>query len=459
MTTYGELADGALGAAVAGNRVLMGGGRFTDADEARNIVGGWYELLLALRSHTWALLDPNHLRTHLLTGPPDAEPRLDVTAVHTFKAIPALFPRIAQTPYPDADFAHPWITAARHLRAGEDLLATHLTAAGDPLSAFADRVADPAARRAALVRIAALTQSTLGMETLLGLRCADARVRWNDVQAWLPNHRRALDLAHRTCQLAQAQPPHRGLDDVPVNYHHIRTDSPLDELTDRIARISHASWTLTNRPDYAVATLRDLAALGLTVHAHAASAAGIDLGSRPPTDTHPALVTARAWQQLAADLHHYRAAGPPDPQIRTDVLAVGQLLEQVAPLWHPNPTAKVADPATRRLTATLNVASHATTDIAHWSKTQFTRLAASELVWIRAGDLPRELVTDDEHLTQARLAGRIVPVPPTRAAITIARFTAITQTATAAPEPSQPAPRAAAETAPAIERTSLHNDR
>ncbi len=48
-----------------------------------------------------------------------------------------------------------------------------------------------------------------------------------------------------------------------------------------MVRISHAFWTLTSRPDYAVATLRDLAALGLTVHAHAASAAGVDLTSRP----------------------------------------------------------------------------------------------------------------------------------------------------------------------------------
>lgn len=51
----------------------------------------------------------------------------------------------------------------------------------------------------------------------------------------------------------------------------LRVDDPLTELGDRILRLRHHAWELTQQPLVGVATLTDFAAAGVIVHAHAAA--------------------------------------------------------------------------------------------------------------------------------------------------------------------------------------------
>lgn len=438
MTTYGDLI-GLAGADVHAGLIGVLKNRFADPEEARNTVGAYYDLLHALRAHTWELVDPRGVREDLLDARVTKNDCIEAVAVRIFKSIGPLCPRRPSTPYPDADFQHPWLSAARRLGAAADLLASHSGPGFTARSELADTVQDPSNRLAALGAVADLTLATLTADVPIGLRAGQAGVDWNLLQRWLPEEPEPKALTDRLRGLAEEVRPRAAeLWDIPLNYHPVRVGDPLEELVDRLGRLRHSAWTLRANPDYSVATLRDLAGLGLAVHAHAAVLHGLDLDIASGR-THPILAAAHAWQNLAVDLHDYLAPGPVTPEIRSDVLAARQLLSDLVPLGRPHRLRSVPDPATRRFGAVLNTAMGTMARIAGWNSHEFATLARSGHVRMRASDLSGAYVTDHPDLAKAKIRREPIRVPEARASATLHRYAAVR----AAAESRQPVEAAA----------------
>ncbi|MHB1492062.1 MAG: hypothetical protein ACYCTH_16410, partial [Cellulomonas sp.] len=167
--------------------------------------------------------------------------------------------------------------------------------------------------------------------------------------------------------------------------------------------------------DHSIGTLRDLATAGVTIHAHAAAFYGADVvhGAQtrlldPATDR--LLEHGRTWQDLTVRLRPFITPAPCDDVVRDDLVAVGHLLQTLAPLT--GPTAGGATRLSERPTgAALNGAVQVMADIAEWNAQTFTRLAHNGQLHIPARALTGDDVTNDPTLAAAKLAGRLVTTP------------------------------------------------
>ena len=446
IATYGDLV-GAAGVDIHTGllRVMRRG--FVDHQQAENAVGAYYDLIAALRSHTWQLLDPHRVRTIDLANAAANDQRddLDAVAVRAFRAFGPLNERPTWLPYPDAGFEHPWRDAADKLGAAADLLATHLGPDGRELSEQAAMVADPHQRRGALAFIAQLTRLTLGADSAIGAACRHRDIPWETVNRWFPDRAGTQELVHRMHELAAKHQEHPGLRDVAVNIYPVREGDPLVELGDRMLRLRHAAWGLAGaNPDYSVVTLHDMAGLGMTVNLHTAAAHGIDVTHHTPAP-HRLVTTARAFQELAADLRDYVAPGPPDPLIRTDILAACRMLAQLAPTDRSAHGLQVPDAQSRDTLSALHGACDVIGQIARMNRATFATLARSEQIQTPTRLLSGEILSNDPDTAEAKLSGvQRVVAPPARVRQTIQLYQAIAD-ATGHVGPYQPAPIHAAD--------------
>ena len=275
-----------------------------------------------------------------------------------------------------------------------------------------------------------------------------AGVSWTDLHNWLPSIQEPLRRARELRRLVETSSPGHGLWDVPLNEHSVRTGNPIDELTDRIARLRHGSWALSEHPDHAIATLRDLAGLGVAVHAHAAMLYGIDLTDRESrtagiesasVDASPSLTSnswilagGRAWQHVGADLQRYLATAAPDPGIREDVIEVRQKLNELIPLGRPIRIPGINDPVTRRCAALVNGAVSSMARVAEWNAHTFSALVSSRAVHVRLSDLTGDEITDNPDLVATKLhtpASAPMPAPKATADHTIAAYSVVQDSA------------------------------
>ncbi|OJV75519.1 MAG: hypothetical protein BGO37_01450 [Cellulomonas sp. 73-92] len=425
--TYGDLVGRAGADVHAGLLRVMRRG-FVDAKQAQNTVGAYYDLLAALRAHTWWLIDPARVRSQELMGQSgtlDGDD-LDRVAARLFSELGPLTQRPVWLPYPDADFDHPWREGAARLGAATDLLATHLGPRGEPRSELAALVLDADKRRGAVAFIASLMDVALKADAAIGAACRHRDIPWDQVIRWLPDRDVAKRLAHRLSELASWHDDGRGLRDVATNLYPVREGEPLLELGDRMLRLRHAAWQLASTaPDYSVITLHDLAGLGMAAHMHTAHAHGIDLRSDTGS-RHRLVTTALAFRLVMADLHDYIAPGPPDPGIRTDVLAVRELLAEIAPVHRPSLPLAISDPRTRATLSTLHGACEVLGQVARMNRTTFATLARSGQVHIPTRLLGGDLLSEDAISAEAKLAGaRRVVAPVTRVARTLQAYEAI----------------------------------
>ena len=447
--TYGDLV-GAAGVDIHTGllRVMRRG--FVDHQQAQNTVGVYYDLIAALRAHTWRLLDPYRLRTEdlAMVMHDDTREDLDALAVRAFGAFGPLNERPTWLPYPDAQFEHPWRDAADKLGAATDLLATHLGSRGEELSELAATITDYGRRRGALAFVAQLTSLVISSDAAIGAACRHRDIPWETVNRWFPDRAAAKQLIHRTYELAAKHDEHPGLRDVGVNIHPVREGDPVVELGDRMLRLRHAAWALAGTsPDYSVVTLHDLAGLGMSTHMHAAAAHGIDVTSRTPAQ-HRLVTTAHAFLKLTADLHDYVAPGPPDPAIRTDILSAARLLAELAPVGRPLRGLTIPDARTRDVLSALHGACDVMGQIARMNRAAFTTLVGSEQVHIPTRFLSGEILSEETDLAAARLSGvRLVVAPAARVRQTVSLYDAIADV-TAHVEPYRPAPTRAADYAP-----------
>ena len=425
--TYGDLV-GKAGVDVHTGllRVMRRG--FVDQHQAANTVGAYYDLIAALRSHTWRLLDPMRVRTIDLLDAAEDDTRddLDAVAVRAFNAFGPLNERPTWMPYPDAEFDHPWRDAADKLGAAADLLDTHLGPRGQELSEQAAMVTDPYQRRGALAFVAQLTSLVVGGDAAIGAACRHRDIPWETVNRWLPDRTTTLDLLRRTNELAAKNEEYPGLRDVPVNIYPVREGDPLIELGDRMLRLRHAAWSLAGaNPDYSVVTLHDLAGLGMTANLHTAAAHGIDTTSHTPAP-HRLITTAHAFLQLTADLRDYVAPGPPDPAIRTDIVAACRLLAVLAPTDRPGHGLAIPDAQSRDVLSALHGACDVIGQIARMNAVTFATLARSDQIHIPTRLLSGEILSEHADIAAAKLSGvQRVTAPPERVRQTVQLYEAI----------------------------------
>ncbi|HZL06021.1 MAG TPA: hypothetical protein VFE45_11500, partial [Coriobacteriia bacterium] len=124
-------------------------------------------------------------------------------------------------------------------------------------------------------------------------------------------------------------------------------------------------------------------------------------------------------------LSHFVTLAPPNATVRDDLVAIHGLLASLSPLDSHANSATLADPASRRIGASLNGAVAAMTDIGDQSAAAFGDLARAGALRLNARDLPRDLVTADPDLAQAKLRSALVAPPTALTGRVIGAFDAV----------------------------------
>lgn len=374
--------------------------RFDDRASALAAVADQHSVLSAIASHIWTVLTPGRAAGVRTAPYPDS---IEAAAVRLATVISESVG--AAEPYPALlDGPHvAWGRCAQTLRAATDLFAVHHDATGAPRTPDARTLESLPVRDAALSHLVALTLAVTSTSRAMGLRVGQAGVPWPTVRSRVPHLERVEDAVRKLSALVplaeEVQLPDVGL--VPTE---VRGDDAVEELAVRLLRVRHRSWELPASSDRSIATLRDLAVLGVAVHAHTAAFHG-----RSPET--PRLVDrARRWQRLSISLTTFRSSAPPDDDVRADLTAAAGLLSAIAPLAGPS-RASASDPHARRAGATLNGAVRLMTDVAHQNSRAFSAIARTGAIYIPARALTGDEVTDDPALVRARLEARLVRAP------------------------------------------------
>jgi len=416
MTTYADLLNGAA------EQIRIGAGelrtdRFWSADEALAAIGDFHAVLDAVASHTRRLLWPAQIQRIGFTSHRDGLPPNERAAIALAAGIEALVGAARPHPSQLSPATTPWLRAALHLRAASDLVATHFHPDGSPRTPDASR-ASARAFDAGLVDLGHLAATILNAEEPLALRALQAEVTTSVITKHLPGLGQLADLARdlSTADGGLDASARTRLEALPQTWTPIRTDDPVTELGDRMHRLRQATFDMAAEPGDALATLRDITTIGIAVHAHTAAFHG----AQPTTGPDPSvgargaealILRGRTWQRLHRALAQFVAFTPPDATVRDDLVALRRLLPQLAPLDARASSAVLADPAARRIGASLNGAVAAMTSIGDHSATAFAELANSGALRLNAHDLPRDVVATDLDLAQAKLRSALVASP------------------------------------------------
>ncbi|KQT01304.1 hypothetical protein [Cellulomonas sp. Leaf395] len=425
MTTYGELVTKAAQCIHEGSARTQHQ-RFDSIDDAYEALIGYHAVLDAIERHVRSLADPHRVGTvygvppGLVTGDP-----VEYAAVQMVDSIPVLEDKDRRLPYLPGPNGHPWAHAARLLRAGTDLLATHLDPDGFPRTPDAGVVTDFDARRVSLARIADLAGALLSGETTLTLRAGQAGLTWWRLRRWLPGMEEARAWASQATAAANGRGGVSPLDEITLANAPIRTHDHLAEISDRLRQVRSAAWTNAREPDRSIVTLRDFALVGLV-----ANAAAAELHAN--TDPRRFVRAARQWQSLIISMRHLLAPGLPNPVVHAAVPQLRRLLADVA---RPEPGTANAREAfeLRAPHATIQCAVAVSAEIAVWNATSFRTMAASGQIHVRARELTGDQVTNSPELVRAKLNGAVVTVPD------VIRDAILTQYHDTRPRPKAPA--------------------
>ena len=417
--TYGDLMDLAARAIYDGT-ALVQHLPFNNRTDAQVVLDHYRDALDALGDHVWHLVTPARRAGVLASMHPEATER---AAVSMALAIDELTGRDRPLPFLlDATLTSQprltshWSRAAKFVRAASDLIAVHHGPNGHPRSPDAALIENPGPRATALARVGNLARAMLAMEDALALRAIQAGIPGTQVRRQLPGMGHVRTHARDAATRGNGVSIETGsLDDVGLLGNPIRTSDPIAELSDRLLRLRRMSWELVSHPDHSIETLRDLATAGVAIHAHAAAFYGADVVHSPQTRvldpaTQALLEHGRTWQDLTVRLRPFITPAPCDDVVRDDLVAVGHLLQALAPLTGPT-TGGATRLSERATGAALNGAVQVIADIAEWNAQTFTRLAHSGQLHIPARALTGDDVTNDPTLATAKLTGRLVTAP------------------------------------------------
>lgn len=456
--TYGDLMGEAARHMFAESARVQGR-PFADTADALAALGEYDGLLGALERHVWTLITPGRIAG--VTSSDQPEPS-EVAALHLTDAIHALSrsptgpPDIAPTRSTPGGWAH----AARCVRAADDLIAIQRDQNGTRRSPDAHTLERPDARTGGLARIGDMTGALLACEDALALRAAQAGVSWARVRRWLPGMGALREHAHTLAAYARPGDVDH-LDHIALLPGVLRTQEPLLELGDRLARVRQAAWELLDHPDCSIATLRDLTTAGVAIHAHAAAFHGADVttphtGPTANDDATRAMIDqARAWQRLHQHLLPFITAAPSSAVVREDLIAIGRLLQVVAPLTGTGAgAARRTDPQARRTGATLNGAVAVMADVGDWNARTFHHLATNKHLYLPAHAARGEDISDHPELAAAKLAGNPVRAPDHLTAAVSALYDAVREHPIVEMKPQDAVPARSVQSAD-IERSPI----
>ena len=304
-----------------------------------------------------------------------------------------------------------WTRAAVLARTAQDLLATYWDAGGVQTTPTSQRLERIGERAAAMDQLADQAGLLADAADTLAMKAMAAGVAPEQV---VPVHegglalRRAVD-EHHLAARGPESPPDR-LERLEVARPAVRTDDPLVELGDRVARLHRFAWQLTTEPHVGVPTLSNYAAAGCLI----AKATGRELQRVSDLPESPVASgwasphlqelqrVAAGWYNVFRHLGPFRSMTPGAPGVRADVTRIQELIEGMGEHSQSTGTSlPVLLPATR-----------AFNDIARWNRVTLERQADAGDIWLRGQDLPRDVVSEERNLAQARLAGRVVVAPP-----------------------------------------------
>ncbi len=323
---------------------------------------------------------------------------------------------------PGAALAH----AALLIRAAADLWSTHHSADGRPRSPEASRMRHP---------------STLGAasrewRTLVALTAEAAEALVEHGRPDEPSEPAIADLRAFPRPRGDAGGPiaTEGLLDLTVARPGIRPGQPpLDELSERVVRLRHLAWTLSEVGSAPYAVHGNLAAIGIALH-HAARTAHLSLAERAPSqqirDRHldaanHAAMGESGWREISEQVRALRTPHPSTHPIQIERLDIDRLLSRAAPSGHP-----VSRPEVGWVLSRIAAS--------------FTEVAAHNAVALRAaqdrGDLlllgraiPTDALPRRPDLLAARLSDQVIPAPTAVIARLESHYRAIAKGAPARP--------------------------
>ena len=446
-TRYGDLLHDAA-ARIGAAEWLLAAERLPGPLAGLHAAHAYRDLLQAAHRHGWHLLGGD-ARLAALRSAGRVDPR-DAAAVRFLDATGAVARRSVgggvSSPR-SGPIAEAWAAAAYRLRLASDLLATHRDPGGVARGPAAALLDQPAVRAVGLGALARATTVVAGAADPLALRLRETGVSWPRVRRLVPRTADLLaasELLHRLCSgssgaagelasLEVARPP-------------LRTDHPVHELADRLARLHRGAWQLARTRDVGVACLLDYAALGVVLHGHTAAL----LGTQGATDAEmtpdgpaaraigPIERAGAAWKETYRRLRGLRTATPGSPALHGDLMRVRDLMRDLAP---PPATGGAATAGTidRLLLATLNGGVRSLGDIAGWNAHVLDDLAARGQLYVSAATVTGDQVADREALVPAKLHRRVVRVPPVQISALRDCYQTVRASTSSVMNPGQPA--------------------
>ena len=323
--------------------------------------------------------------------------------------------------------AEAWTAAACSVRAASDLLATHRDLDGAWRSPHAQVLDDPAARLTGFGDLAALVVPVAGAADQLGLRAGQAGIWWRDVERLVPQTRILLDVALEVRAVAGTPGGDSLLRSMEVASPVVRTDDPVIELGDRLARLHRMAWQLTREQRVGVGTLADFAAVGVFVNEHANRLLCHWARSEADSERPPTLLrqVGAAWRVAHMHCRQLRTATPPLRGVRGDAFAVRALLERVI----KRAAEEQPHPSSRRYESVIFGGVRAFSDVAKWNSAVLEQLDSTGQLYLPGRLLSGDEVSDHPALVEAKLANGLAVAPreriePLRSAYEVAQSTA-----------------------------------
>jgi hypothetical protein len=421
-TQYGQLVHRAGEQILSANVALETAG-FDDVAAAKQAVVAYRDLLHALGRHGSQLLGSDD-RLRGIRASVNADPR-DVAAAQ-------LVDYLAHVGQRDLGgsrrrgVAAAWRSAAASVRAGTDLLATYRGHEGRWLTPEAAVLDDAAVRAAGFGELASLSLPVATAANSLGRRMSEVGFAVRDVHELVPETgplRWAASEARRLANLGGLGAP---LSRLEVARPSVRSDNPVLELGDRLARLHRVAWQLTREERVGACTLADFSVAGVVINEYAArvirQVAAAGPASTPDLSARRALARfeqgGACWRLVHLHVRQLRTPTPAMLGLRADVVAVRQLLNRLV--------GEVGVP-TREVQSAVIGGARRFGDVAAWSLQVLDEQGRRGQLFVPGRFLTGNQVSDDLVLVEAKLKGKLAPalkehIEPLRAAYDAARL-------------------------------------
>lgn len=420
-TSYGDLTHDAARQIAAGAATLTAG-PFPDRTQAIAAITAHSDLCDSLYHLGWTLLGGDIRAVGLAhSANPDPTEHATVRLVDELRriGIPARFGDVR----PTTGIAGHWTLAARSLRTATDLLATYHDRGGRPRTPTAAVLQDANARHGAYLELAGLARAVAGTSDQLVMRSRAAGASPKRTSSLSPRGWAILEAA-ATLRIPDdalagvgGPDPLRAME---VARPSIRGQDPILELEDRLVRLHRVAWQLTTHEHASVATLADLAAVGVLVNEAAhrsllatARANGTGLAELG-LHTEAEAITRRgnAWRAAHQQLRTLHSPSPAMVGTRMDVLKVQHLLQAITS----------ADVPTGRATALLLEVSRTGEATAAWNSLTLLRLHTAGKVLAPGSRLPGDSIQDDPALILAKINKKLARAPEASIQIVRCRY-------------------------------------